>query len=222
MGNHKPTWCPRGRSEEDCVGRRYDSWRQVAGYFDGDGAVYVSVKRFVLRVKLCFYDVWKPQLEGLKAFFASKGISTNRLASQERPLTTVWYLTLSDMSSMKMVIRKILPFTAKKRGDLLVALDYLEDRITANEAIRALNRFVTDKRRSGFIRKVSIPYTRVQGILEGRRFGATVGSTARLVKVPASLLKAIRTDRAKRGTSVRKLHLRYGYSERIIRRILRS
>jgi len=111
------------RGNDEYAARSYTSWRQVAGYFDGDGAVYVSVKRFVLRVKLCFYDVWKPQLESVRDFLISKGISTNRLAAQDRPLTRVWYLTLSDTAHIRVVIQKIMPFTSKKRGDLLVALD---------------------------------------------------------------------------------------------------
>lgn len=69
--------------------RSYNSWQQVAGYFDGDGAVYVSAKKFVLRIRLCFYDVGKHQLENIDQFLRSNGIVTNRMAAQKGPPTTV-------------------------------------------------------------------------------------------------------------------------------------
>lgn len=213
---------PRKRGESREAARCYDSWRQVTGYFDGDGAVYVSGKMFVLRIKLCFYDVWKKQLENVGEFMRSKGVVANRLAAQRRPLTTVWYLTVANSRDIRVATRHILPFASKKRGDLLVAQDYLSDRITADEAILRLNEFVRDKRRSGYIRKVNIPYTHTEGILEGRRFGASVGARARLVSGPKSTRRAIRRDQAEFGISVSRLHTKYGYSPRIIQRILRD
>lgn len=176
----------------------------------------------MLRIKLCFYDVWKPQLRNIEDFLESKGAVTNHLAAQNRPPTLVWYLTLSNSAQINKVIRKMLPFASKKRGDLMVALEYLDDQITADEAILKLNQFVRDKRRSGYIRSVNIPHKRTEGALEGRRFGAAAGARTRLVEVPEYSQEAIRRDRAEKGISLRELQLRYGYSERVIRRILKS
>lgn len=206
----------------DYAPKDYNSWRQVAGYFDGDGAVYVSIKKFVLKIRLCFYDVWKPQLEAIRAFMISKGVKTRHLAVQRRKLGEVWYLTISDPVYVQAVIRKILPFYCKKRGDLLVALEYLDNKMTADEAIQKLNELIKDKRRSGYARKARIPYTRSEGILEGRRFGAAAGARAVTVMVPHSVQQEIRTDRREHRSSLRELQLKYGYTVHVIRRVLRN
>ncbi|MBI3023056.1 MAG: hypothetical protein HYY68_04915 [Thaumarchaeota archaeon] len=186
----------------------YNSWRQVAGYFDGDGAVYVSIKKFVLKIRLCFYDVWRPQLEAIRDFMISKGVKTRRLAVQRRKLGEVSYLTIGDPVYIQAVIRKILPFSCKKRGDLLVALEYLDNKVTADEAIQKLNELIKDNRRSGYVRKARIPYTRSEGILEGRRFGAAAGARAVMVRVPDSVQEEIRIDRREHRSSLRELHLK--------------
>jgi len=144
-------------------------WRQVAGYFDGDGAVYVALCKFVLKIRLAFYDVWKPQIETTTQFFESRGIPTRRLSVQEKGETELWNLTFSEPTVMKLVIRKLLPFSCKKRGDLLVALNYLEDRITAREAVEKLNGLVLEKRRSGYIRRFDVDLTRSVGSRPGKR-----------------------------------------------------
>lgn len=200
--------------------RGYNSWRQVAGYFDGDGAVYVSIKKYVLKIRLCFYDAWKPQLEGIKAFLETRGIRTRQLAVQRKKLGDVWYLTISDAINIRVIARKILPFLCKKRGDLLIALGYLDGKLTAEEAIAELNESVNDKRRSGYIRKATIPYTRSEGTILGRRQGAEAGASAVRVAVPLSLQERIRKDRMKRGSTLSELQLKYGYSIHVVRRIL--
>jgi hypothetical protein len=51
----------------------------------------------------------------------------------------------------------------QERGDLLVALNHLENKITAEEAITKPNESAKDKRRSGYIREAGIQYTRLEG-----------------------------------------------------------
>lgn len=58
---------------------QYRSWRQVGGYFDGDGNVGLEVVKYVLRFKLRFSDTWRPQIETVQSFFHAKGIDTTSL-----------------------------------------------------------------------------------------------------------------------------------------------
>jgi len=214
---------PKGATRlpyHDYSPRPYHSWRQLAGYFDGDGAVYISVRIFVLKIRLCFYDVWKPQLEAIKRFLEEKGIPTRRLAAQHKKYGDVWYLTVSDPIHIKTVIRRMLPLSCKKRGDMLVALNYLNNKVTAEEAIVKLNELVRDKRRSGFIRNVGIPYTREDGIAVGQRFAAEGAAKSKTIDVPMTTQTLIRSERAKPGVTLREVSLRFGYSVHVIRRIL--
>ena len=207
---------------KECAPSAYRSWRQVAGYFDGDGAVYVSIRKYVLKVRLCFYDAWRPQLEAVKRFLENKRIRTRRLAVQRKTLGDVWYLTISDPPVIIKVIRGMLPFSCKKRGDLLVALRYLEERMTADDVVAKLNEFVRDRRRAGFIRRTRIPYTRSEGTLVGRRIAARAGAMAARVRVPSRIQARIVTDRTMRGLTLPELSSKYDCGIRVIRRILRG
>lgn len=201
--------------------RAYTPWQQVAGYFDGDGAVYVSAMRCVLKVRLCFYDVWKPQLDAVRNFVQTEGMRLRRLSIQRKRFGAVWYLTISDSNVVRTVIRRTSPFACKKKGDLLIALDYLDNRISADEAIARLNECVRSRRRSGHIRRARTPYTRSEGTLVGRRLGAREGAMAARVYVPPQIRKGILTSR-KDGRTLPDLQFEYGLGIRVIRRVLKE
>jgi hypothetical protein len=202
--------------------RDYSSWRQIAGYFDGDGAVYVSIRTYTLRIRIAFYDVWRPQLDSIKIFLRRKGIQTRPLRGQHKGQTVLWALTIGNPPDVRRIVRRILPFSCKKRGDLLVALNYLENRITADEAIRKLNQFTIEKRRSGYLRESDIPFNRADGTAIGRHKAIKKAVGANTVYVPRQIQERIRFDSEKLGSSLKSLSLKYGYGVHVIRRVLKE
>jgi len=59
----------------------------------------------------------------------------------------------------------MLPYCSKKAEDLKIAIDYLEGKITGNQAIARFNEEVKIGRGSGFIRTQNVPYKREEGIV---------------------------------------------------------
>ena len=46
----------------------YKSWEAVAGYFDGDSGISITVGKFVLSFELAWVDSWEPQIDQLISF----------------------------------------------------------------------------------------------------------------------------------------------------------
>ena len=114
----------------------YESWRQVAGYFDGDGNVGLEVVRRILRLRIRFVDTWRPQMASIKAFLDRHGVSTNSIGRDNKEVWQAAYrLDVSETKSVLRVAKSMLKFCVKKRNDLQIAVDYLEDRITGSRAI---------------------------------------------------------------------------------------
>jgi hypothetical protein len=94
----------------------YDSWRQVGGYFDGDGNVGLEVVKRVLRFKVRFADTWKPQINSISVFLASRGISCGSVGKDDKegPWQTAYRLDITEVRSVIATGRAVIPYTVKK------------------------------------------------------------------------------------------------------------
>ncbi len=211
----------RARRADDEATTWYSSWRQVAGYFDGDGNVGLEVVRHVIRLRIRFVDTWKPQIDSIWKFLRGRGISTSAVG---RDLKDVWQaayrLDITEINSVLRAAKAMLRFTVKKREDLRIAIAYLEGKMTGNEAIEAFNQEVREGRRRGKIRELSVPYTRDAGIKLAKLENATKARAAYAVNVTPEVQERIRRDRSVLRLSLVTLGNKYGYSVSVIRRIL--
>jgi hypothetical protein len=133
----------------------YKNWRQVAGYFDGDGSVTVHVCKLVLDFGLQFVDNHRPQLEQLQYFLVERGVRTGRITKNSTEM--MYVLLVSEDYSLVKAARMLRPFCFKKKEELGALIDYMGNRISANAVIEVFNRLVTIGERTGKIRSVNMP-----------------------------------------------------------------
>ena len=200
---------------------RYQSWRQLAGYFDGDGNVGLSVVKYVLRFRIRFSDTWEPQIQAIRSFLDKKRISTSRIwrETNERK-RDAYKIDINSLSSVLSAAKAMLPFCAKKAEDLRIMVEYLEGRITGSQAIGRFNEEVRIGRRSGYFRNPKLPFTRQEGIRLAQLENARKARAAYAVKVGTSVQDQIRSDHSKLKLGRVRLSKKYGYSQSVIRRVL--
>jgi hypothetical protein len=195
----------------------YDSWRQVAAYFDGDGSVSIRVRTFTLTFSLEFAESYLPQLLQIRDFLSPERIHARPIKIQRRSEhITNYALTVYSQREVLLVCKKILPFAFKKEWDIQTAIDYLGDRITGDEAIRRLNVSIESGRREGLVRKTCIPFRKSEGInmaamIGGRRSGAS------RAKLSREQVEALRHIREKSGRSYAELARMFKVSSDVVR-----
>lgn len=141
----------------------YGSWAQVAGYFDGDGSI--SIRRtsrgrpFTLLPALEFGDQSKRQIAMLKDFLQSRGIGTGALVKHGG----AWRIEVGTTEGVRRTLLEMLPSLYKKRTEASATLEYLSDKISANDLQRILRAAVRrgDRERVGPF--VNIPWTKSEG-----------------------------------------------------------
>lgn len=114
----------------------------------------------------------------------------------------------------------MLPHCVKKAEDLRIAIDYLEGRIAGNQAIARINEEVRIGRRSGYILNRDLPYTRAEGLRLAQLENAKNARKAYAVNVSSEVRDKIQRDHRVLKLGHVRLSKRYGYSTRVIRRIL--
>jgi hypothetical protein len=154
----------------------YASWKQVGAYFDGDGSLSTRIRAFTLTFSLEFSDSYLPQLVQLRDFLTAEGINTPPITTQRRRAAraTNYVLKVFANREVLLVCKRMLPFTFKKEWDLQTAIDYLQDRITGNEALQRLNISIESGRREGLLRDLSLPFYKTEGI----KISALIGRKA--------------------------------------------
>ena len=101
----------------------YSSWRQVAGYFDGDGNVGIEAVKRVLRLRIRFADTYRPQLDSIGAFLIRRRISVSAIGRDNKGVWQAAYrLDVSEAKSVLRAARAMLPYCVKKKQDLLIAI----------------------------------------------------------------------------------------------------
>jgi hypothetical protein len=148
----------------------YASWAQVGGYFDGDGSI--SIRRtsygrpYTLLPALEFGDQSRRQIAMLKSFLQSRGIGTGAMAKHGG----AWRVEIGTIEGVTRALTEMLPFLYKKRTEARATLDYLSDKISANDLQRILRAAVRrgDTERLGPF--VDIPWTRSEGAKNAMEF----------------------------------------------------
>jgi len=212
-----------GGAQPENIGRGYSSWRQVSGYFDGDGSVSLEIVRYVLRFRVRFVDTWRPQVVSIRLFLIQHGITpTGVNQDNKKDRLAPYRVEVGAAGEVLKVAKKMLPFCLKKAEDLRITIDYLEGRITANEAVNRFNEEVRRGRRSGFIRESNVTYTRPEGLRLWQLENARKARAAHAVDVSSDIQNLIREDHNKSGLGFVRLSKKYGYSQSVIKRILRG
>jgi len=144
----------------------YDSWRQVAGYFDGDGTIYfsdTSNRPYKLSISLVFVDQSFDQIRMIKEFLNQHGVRTSNVL--KRSDAGAYELAISQFASVRKALRRLAPFLHKKEIEAQAALDYYRGKITGNQLISVFSAEVEAGRRERKSRTVAldVPFTRPEG-----------------------------------------------------------
>ena len=201
----------------------YQSWRQVGSYFDGDGNVGLELVRYVLRLRIRFVDMWRPQVDTVSSFLIQHRIALTNVCREDSPgRSPAFRIEVGAVESVLRAARRMVPFCVKKAEDLRITIDYLEDKITGDEAIARSNEEVRTGRRSGFLREYTMPRTRNEGIRLKQLENAKKARAAYAVIVGADIQDRIREDHLRLNLGFTRLSKKYGYSQSVIRRNLRG
>ena len=126
-------------------------------------------------------------------------------------------LCVGRRNDVLIAAKEMIPYCVKKRIELLVIVEYLEDRITASQAIAVFNQEVTSGKRIGITRRVNLPYTRRQGL--------SLGLESR-IRLLSALTRdeemEIRRLHYESGRPAKELSRAYGVSVWTIRRVIRA
>lgn len=183
----------------------------------------LEIREWVLRLGVRFADTWKPQLEAIRSFLVQKGINLPRIGKDENRAgnrRTAYRLDIHETRSVIIVLRAMERHCVKRREDIRIALGYLEDRITAEDAVARFNDQTRIGRRRGIVHTASIPYKKTEGHRLYELTNAKRARDAHFIRLQPELEEKIKGDHQSGGLSIVKLSRKYGYSQSVIRRIL--
>jgi hypothetical protein len=154
-----------GYDAEEIQEAGYSDWRQVAGYYDGDGGEELKIGKFVIRFAITWSDTYLPQLQHIQTFLISEKLAPSRIKLGSSTIgRKAWHLSLWEKGGMLEACKKMLPFLDKKRIQVKTLLDYMESRITANDALRTFNLEHTKGKWAGKVRSLNMPCTRNEAL----------------------------------------------------------
>ena len=144
----------------------YDSWLQIAGYFDGDGTIYFSDttnQPYKLSISLVFVDQSIDQIRNIQEFLRQNGIRTSNILKTSAG--TANQVAISEFASVSAALAQLLPYLCKKENEARGALNYYEGTITGNDLNVIFQTEVEAGRRERRERVIAIntPYTRQEG-----------------------------------------------------------
>ncbi len=195
---------------------QYKSWREVAGYFDGDGCVGFSKGKYVVRFQLSWADNSFDQLSQLRDFLLSHRIEVGSVTSSEARR-----LEIGAQSAVLKSATELRRFSSKKHYKLSVACDYLRNRISGSEAVERLNYAIDEGSREGKVRHVDIPWTRREGKnLEHRIAVERLATKNRILTL--DLIKKIISEYRSNAVTQAELSKRYGVGRSSVERVLKD
>jgi len=157
----------------------------------------------------------------IKSYLNREGIPTSSLWHEKRERRLDAYrIVVSAIAGVLTAAKAMLPFCVKKAEDLQILVDYLEVRLNGNQAIERLNDEVRAGRRSGFIRGLTLPYTKAQGLQIKKLENARKARAAHAVNVSPEKQEQIIEDHSEGKLGHVKLSRKYGLSVSVIRRVL--
>ena len=205
----------------------YRSWKQAAGYFDGDGSIYfadTSNQPYKLSLGLIFVDKSLGQIQMLKEFLNRNGIITSNILKASAG--TAYMIAMGSFEQVLRAMKALLPHLHKKENEIRAAIDYYEGRITGNQLSLVFNQEIEAGRRERHPHKVKIdvPYTYPEGdaLMKARRREIIVAAiNESRAKVSKKDYNDIRKAHFEMGWSLSKLRKSYPqYSRETIRRFL--
>jgi hypothetical protein len=205
----------------------YESWQQVAGYFDGDGTIVISDtsnQPYKLSLSLIFVDQSAEQIHMLRDFLQIRGVRTSNVLRTSK--ATAHIIAVSRFESVLAMLKAMLPHLFKKSKEAHAAIDYYEGRIRGNDLADIFKAEVKAGRRENRERRVVIdtPFTYPAGdsLMKAKRkekIRATIIKTR--AKVTRNDYEAIREGHFILGRSLSELVQLYPqYGRETIRRIL--
>jgi len=154
----------------------------------------------------------------IREFLGADGVSPRPIKTQRRRSgrTTNYVLTVYAQREVLLVCKRVLPYSFKKEWDLRTAIEYLEDRITGNEALRRLNVSIKSGRREGLLRAASMQFRKNEGV----KISALIGgrrSSAKRARLTQEQVKLLRSLRDESGESYAELGRLFGVSSDVVR-----
>jgi hypothetical protein len=205
----------------------YASWRQVAGYFDGDGTVAISDtsnQPYKLGISLAFVDQSEEQMRMLKRFFEKRGVITSNVLKTSK--ASAYMIAVSRFEGVLFSLKAMRPYLFKKANEAQAVIDYFEGRTRGNDLFKVFQEEVEAGRRERRDRKVviNVPFTYPDGdaLMKARRREIIVAAINKSrAKVSKKDYNDIRTAHFEMGWSLSKLRKSYPqYARETIRRIL--
>ncbi len=108
----------------------YESWEQVAGYFDGDGNISISDlsnQPFKLSLSVIFTDASSEQISMIRTFFVNRGIRTSNILLTSKG--TAHMVAISTYDGVLVALKAMLPYLFKKANEAQGVIDYYEGKI---------------------------------------------------------------------------------------------
>jgi hypothetical protein len=206
--------------------KEYNTWEQIAGYFDGDGSISISDlsnQPFKLGLSLAFTDASFEQISMIRDFFLGRGIQTSNVL---RTTQSAWMIAISRFDGVVRSLKVMSLLLFKKANEADAAIDYYEGRITGNEFVETLRREVQAGRRERHPHKVAInvPYTYIEGdrrMNNGRKIKLRDSFGRYRAKVTPDDFASIRQEHFLEGKRLCQLAKEYPqYARETIRRVL--
>jgi hypothetical protein len=147
------------------VAEPYSDWKQIAGFFDGDGTNNFVPRKHVVHPNLGFCDNYYQHITMLREFLIRREVETWALFHDAGG---AWKFGVGQADSVHKVATSMLPYLFKKREEVRAMVDYLDNRITADQMVDVFNQSVRIGNRVGKIKNVGIPYTRKEGQALGK------------------------------------------------------
>jgi len=97
----------------------YKSWKQVAGYFDGDGNISISDlsnQPFKLSLSVVFTDASFEQISIIRTFFLNRGTRTSNILRTSKG--TAYMVAISTYEGVLVALKAMLPYLFKKANEL--------------------------------------------------------------------------------------------------------
>lgn len=205
----------------------YSSWRQVAGYFDGDGTIAfsdTSNQPYKLSFGLVFVDQSEDQIRMLKRFFEKHGVVTGNVLKTS--MGTASMLAVSRFDDVLFSLKAMRPHLFKKAIEAQAVIDCYEGRLRGDNVFKIFQEEVEAGRRERRERKVviKVPYTYPDGhaLMKARRrerIKAAIDKSR--AKVSRKDYDEIRRAYFESGRTLSELRALYPkYAKETIRRIL--
>lgn len=137
----------------------------VAAFFDGEGSICLDPRRYSVGVSLRFTQVDRPVLDEIAEFLRSIGATGIGVYVSDRSRRhSIHVLAVGSNEGVVLALTRMQPYLRVKSVQTKLTLDYLQDKLTGNQFIKAMNSEVKAGRRAGKLHAVDQPFKRSEGI----------------------------------------------------------